>query len=655
MKSVLSLFILIICASAISGQCEECEYSSGNLVYNSDFELGDEGFTSELNPGVDGPYGLLSLGGSYAIGPDANVFHVNYSGNDHTNPPDGNFMVINGSTSVGVEAWCQTMDVLPNHDYTLSFWVIDVRTNAPVFIPFGKVQWKVNGVEIGPNVDITDDWQQVTAVWNSGAATTMEFCILNQVGGGSGNDYAIDDIEVQTCLTYDVAQIVDAGPDIELCHGDQAELGIPAFDNFTYIWELNGFLDNPFSANPSINVTNLGPDPIVELFTVYADTAFLGCIQTDVVQVTIYPLPTPDLGDDLVICPGEETVLDAGPGWENITWSTSENTETITASIPDTYTVTVTLNGCENSDDILIEQPDLPIIELGPDTSICEDGFFIFEAGVSGLWSTGNTESWIETNSEGTYSFTYEDLGCIVSDSVFLDVIQYPEIELGEDFILCPDTIAVLDIGYPGQWGDGSFGPEFIVEEPGFYSVIASDQQCSTYDAVTVIGLEYPEIDLGPDLEFCQGDPQVEFGSDAEQNHLYTWSTGDTTNWVDLDYTHFLTVSVTNMCGSASDTVSVIYEDCGYDLFIPNAFTPNGDGVNETLEVFTHNFEHFEIFIFDRWGNMVFTSNDPERQWIGDVMGGGYFVPNDTYFYRVEGQSIKKHIIRKNGWVTVIR
>lgn len=649
------MFILIIYTATTYGQCENCEYPSGNLVYNSDFELGDEGFTSELTPGVDGPFGLLSLGGSYAIGPDANVFHVNYSGNDHTNPPDGNFMVINGSTSVGVEVWCQTMDVLPNHDYTLSFWVIDVRTNAPIFIPYGKVQCQVNGVEIGPNVDITDDWQQVTTVWNSGAATTMEFCILNQVGSGSGNDYAIDDIEVHTCLPYEITQVVDAGPDIELCHGDQAELGIGAFDNFSYLWELNGFLDNPFSSNPSISVTNLGPDPIVELFTVYADTAFLGCIQTDVVQVTIYPLPTPDLGEDLVICPGEETVLDAGPGWESIAWSTLEDTETITVSTPDTYTVTVTLNGCENSAEILIEQPDLPIIELGPDTSICEDGFFIFDAGIAGLWSTGNTESWIETNVEDTYYFTYEDLGCIVSDSVFLDVIQYPVIELGEDFILCPDTIAVLEIGYPGQWGDGTFGPDYVVEEPGFYSVIASDQQCSVYDAVTVIGLEYPEIDLGPDLEFCEGDEQVEFGSDAEQNHIYTWSTGDTTNWIDLDYSHLLTVNITNMCGSASDTVSVIYEDCGYDLFIPNAFTPNGDGRNETLEVFTHNFEYFEIFIFDRWGKMVFTTTNPNRQWTGDVMGGGYYAPNDTYFYRVEGQTLKKHIVRKNGWVTVIR
>ena len=656
MKSILTVLILNICASIAYGQCGDCEYDSENLVYNGDFEQGDDGFTSELDPGVEGPYGLLSIGGSYAVGPDANVFHVNYSGNDHTNPPDGSFMVINGHNDAGIEAWCQTMDVLPNHDYTLSFWVIDVRTNAgSVVIPFGAVQWKVNGVEIGTVIDITDDWQLVTTIWNSGTATSAEFCILNQVGGGSGNDYGIDDIDIRTCLTYDVAQSIDAGPDLQLCHGDQAELGIAPFDEFSYIWELNGFLESPFGSNPTINVTNTGTEPIIETFTLYADTAFLGCIQTDEVVVTIYPLPAPDLGEDLIICPGEETVLDAGAGWEEVSWSTNELTQTITISEVGIYTATVMQNGCLNSDDIEIFMPDLPEIELGPDTSICEDGFFVFYSGVDGLWSTGEEASWIETNVEGTYHFTYEDLGCTVSDTVFLDVIQYPDIELGEDFILCPDTFAILDIGYPGQWGDGTISPDLTVYEPGFYSVIAADQQCSVYDAITVIGLEYPEIDLGDDLNFCQGDPKIELGSDAEQNHFYLWSTGDTTNWVDLDYTHLLTVEVTNQCGVTNDSILVIYEDCGYDLFIPNAFTPNGDGLNETLEVFTNNFDWFEIFIFDRWGKMVFTSRDPEIEWMGDVMGGGYFAPSDTYFYRVEGQSFKKHIIRQQGWVTLIR
>lgn len=656
MRLVLTIFILTICISVTYSQCEDCEYLSENLVYNGDFELGDEGFNTNLSYGTGGASGILTSGSTYAIGPDANDFHVNFAGNDHTNPPDGNFMVINGSNVTDWPVWCQTIDVEPNQDYTMSFWTIDARADAPgLDIIFGLLQCSVDGVAIGDMIEVSDDWQQLTATWNSGANTSAEFCILNQQPSSNGNDYCLDDIELTTCLTYEIFQEPSAGEDLVLCHGDVATLGTDPLDDFSYDWEPNSFLASDDVASPTITVSNLGVDPITEVFTLYTDSAGLGCTQVDVVEVTIFPLPQPDLGDDVVICPGEETTLDAGAGWEEVLWSNDASTQTIVVDEVGVYTATVWLNGCENSDDVIVLMPDLPDIELGPDTSICEDGSFIFDAGVMGLWSTGEAQSFIETNVEDMYYFTYEDLGCTVVDSVFLDVIQYPVIELGDDFILCPDTFAILDIGYPGQWGDGTFDSTLVVDEPGFYSVIAADQQCSVYDAVTVIGLDYPEIDLGPDLTFCDTEEPIELGSDAEQNHHYLWSTGDTTNWVDIGVTHFVTVEVSNMCGSATDSTLIIYEDCGYSLFIPNAFTPDGDGLNETLEVFAHNFEYFEIVIFDRWGKMVFRSTDPEDQWMGDVMGGGYFAPNDTYFYRVQGQTIKKHIVQQNGWVTLIR
>ena len=76
-----------------------------------------------------------------------------------------------------------------------------------------------------------------------------------------------------------------------------------------------------------------------------------------------------------------------------------------------------------------------------------------------------------------------------------------------------------------------------------------------------------------------------------------------------------------------------VIEFCPMTFFIPNAFTPNGDGLNDTFEPKMSNIETYKIMIFNRWGELIFTSNDPSNQWDGTVNSNE--VQIDVYVYKI--------------------
>ena len=97
-----------------------------------------------------------------------------------------------------------------------------------------------------------------------------------------------------------------------------------------------------------------------------------------------------------------------------------------------------------------------------------------------------------------------------------------------------------------------------------------------------------------------------------------------------------------------------------FNLFIPTSFTPNNDGTNDAFFVYGSDIDpsKFELEIYNRWGELVFETNDVNQPWIGQVgQTGEYFVPNGTYMYRVEVHSLSEEAVRKEvfGHVMVIR
>lgn len=638
---------------AAIAQCGPCEFPSGNLVINGDFEQGDVGFSTDYTYAtVVGPWGLLSAEGVYVIGSNANNYHTFFQGFDHTNPPNGQFMIVNGAATPNTNVWCQTIEVLPNTWYSFAAWAQNIDTGPNQ--NFADLQFTINGQPLGENVVVSGGWTPFASEWFSGDNTIIDICLVNNQTGGGGNDFGIDDISFSTCIPYNVVGAPTAGEDVIVCTGETVQLGAPALNGFSYEWQGQGLNGNT-QANPSFTAQNNGSEPLVQVFTLTTDSAQTGCVQTDEVEVTILPLPQPDAGVNQSICIGETTELSVGLGWESVLWSTGETSETIEVDQPGNYEVTVVLLGCENSTAVTVTSPPLPDFTLGPDTSICEDQSFVFSTGgVSGLWSTGAVATEIETSTEGWYWFEVENQGCSTRDSVFLEVRDYPMINLEPQVEICPGDTHVFSTEQSGVWSTGITGDSIVVTAPGTYSVVVANGQCLSEGSSEVTLLELPFVDLGGDRRLCQP-AAVRVDVSGPYNDAVLWSDGSEEFERLFTESGVFSVLVINGCGTWEDSFVVEIEDCDYGFFIPNAFTPDGDGINEVWQPVVVNMESFRIVVFNRWGEEVWSTEEEGEFWNGSHRSGSHYVPDGVYAYIAQGRSNQGKIVSTSGSIVVIR
>lgn len=634
------------------GQCDACQYQE-ELVNNGDFQLGPFGYTTDYTLSLNnGPWGLLSNEGTYGISPNANFLHNNFQGFDHTNPGVGNFMVVNGAAVPNTNVWCQNIDVEPNTDYVVSGWFRNVDTN-PQNNTFGNLQFQIDGVSQGNALLADGDWEQITFNWNSGASETIELCILSLQIEPGGNDFGIDDISLTTCKDYNVLGIVEAGDNFTVCSGEQFTLGSGDLINFTYEWTENGEVVSS-EGTPDFVINNDGTTSEVYQYEVIADSAGTGCIQTDVVEVVVNPNPVISIGEDVIICEGESVFLNAGDEWEEVIWSTNEDTSVIWVEEAGTYSVSVTNLGCTSSDEVLVESPDLPEIDLGQNTSICEDETAVFSVTAEGVWSDGETDLDYETSTEEWVWFEVEGLGCTKRDSVYVTVINYPNVSIEEEITLCPGELYTYTIPQEGTWNNSTQSNEYQINEPGVNVVTVANEQCAIVLESEVFYLQLPEVELGGDQLLCTRDI-VELDASGAYNDSVIWNDGSELFFREITMSGIYEVITWNQCGEARDEVELIFDDCGYGLYIPNTFTPDGDGLNEVWLPITLNIEEFEVFVVNRWGEEVFRTTTIGEGWNGAHQKSGYYVPDGVYSYRVKAISVKGQAITEFGHILIVR
>lgn len=319
----------------------------------------------------------------------------------------------------------------------------------------------------------------------------------------------------------------------------------------TYAWTFqNG---NPAASaitNPSVTFSQVGANSVT--LTVSAN----GCTDTQTQTINVLPLPVVNLGPDPTICAGSNATLDAGNAGSTFNWSNNAQTQTTVVG-PGTYTVTVTnAGGCTNTDAITVNVSNPPVINLGPDQTLCEGQTITLDAGVPGMtyhWHPGGSSTQtVNVNTQDTYGVTvYNQFGCSGQDQVTILIIPEFSVNLGNDTILCDRKEWLIESGLEGytyQWNTGS----------------------------------------------------------GEQNLLVTAS-GD------------YTVTVSNACFSHSDQIHIEMPFIP-GPFMPNTFTPNGDGLNEIYpgpNVYTG--DYFVLVIYDRWGKSIFEMNGTAGGWDGKI------------------------------------
>lgn len=409
----------------------------------------------------------------------------------------------------------------------------------------------------------------------------------------------------------------DVGEDTTVCKGESITLTAPkGFNN--YQW-TDGNNTNSTTATAIISPT------VGTKYTVHAD-AEAGCGVSDSIFVAVREVPAIHLRNDTSFCQGQFITLDAGEGFKTYEWNTGETTQEIITGEEGMYTVTGFLNGCAVRDSMkVLSVYALPSFSLGADTTLCEGqtisyAFDLQNAGYA--WSTGNTGNHATISGPGNYWLTIEQNGCATSDSVSISYQPAPVIDLGSDMTICEGTARTLTAGNNNAtylWQDKSTSPQFTVTSAGAYFVIASLGSCHSSDTIQISVTPLPQFTLGADQYLCMGQT-ITLTPHISTEVSYLWQDGSTTPTyaVTKEGTYFLTAS--NSCGSLTDSVTITLGFC--DLIMPNAFTPNYDGINDIFRVkYPFPVKSFLLRIYDRFGEKVFESNDIHKGWTGTFKG----------------------------------
>jgi len=393
---------------------------------------------------------------------------------------------------------------------------------------------------------------------------------------------ALDSVQVQVTPDPEVS-ISPVGP-IALCQG--ASVTLTATGTGTFSW-------SNLSINPSITVSQLGT------YSVQASN-LCGSVTDEVELVFGGLLPVAAISaSDLVICPGEMTILN-GSGGETYTWNGVAADAELAVDEPGTYQLTAS-NGC------------------GSDT-----------------------------------------------ESVIVSLDQIPQANLlnGPDFAICNGDQAQVIVSGTGtfQWSDGAIANSQLFSETGSYYVVA-DAACGTDTAYFDIYEENIQAQAFVNPLLGAAPLEVDFSNETSNAVTIKWIFGTGQNGFGEEVSHVYEnegnytalLQVTSELGCKDEVqIHISVGACAFALYIPTAFTPDNDGVNDQLKVVGECIRKFEWHIFDRWGREIFFSEDRNSRWDGaDV--SGYAVLNGEYPYWVQVTDSNGETHRFNGSILLLR
>lgn len=505
-----------------------------------------------------------------------------------------------------------------------------------------------------------------------------------------GYTYSVTGTDVHGCSNTAAVNInvvssitASAGSDEVTCSGLTTNLN--GSGGSTYMWSPGTGLTNNTSAVTSFTITTPGN------YT-YTLTAYLGlgCTSTDAVQVTVYNLPTVTSSSDQTICTGSTVSLSASGGntysWSPKTYLNS-NTGSMVNSVPTVsgithYTVTVTdVNGCISKQPITVTAGSIPTLSTIASESVCAgSNTTITVTGSAGSYSwnpvTGisNATSGTTTISQpaGTYSYTLTLTGqlCRQSTSKVLNITMYPlpTLSTSQDETICSGGSTVISasgaITYTWSSGTSPSTGNAVTVTPATstsYTVTGTDQNgCSASSAITVTPVT--PAATANDVTINQGDTIT---LNISSNGIYyqwrpanglsctncnhpTASPGTTTKY-------YVTITYANGC-TIKDSVKVTVKDkCG-EIYVPTAFSPNGDNENDVWYVKTLNnncIRTMKLEIYDRWGNLVFLSTDITKGWDGRLLGRE--LNSDVFVYSLQAKLADGTSINRKGNVSLIK
>ena len=303
------------------------------------------------------------------------------------------------------------------------------------------------------------------------------------------------------------------------------------------------------------------------------------------------------------------------------------------------------------------------------DTDICMGSSVLLSAtgGINYVWSTGATTSSINVSpaSDTTYIVNSGKLSCVSNATASVTVTPVPVPSVSNTQYICEGMSAILNAsgGTYYAWTPATglnatsvFNPAAMPKVTTTYTVTVSNGKCMATDSVTVVVNPLPAGTVCCDSVILSGQA-VQLISSGGGSYEWFPPTGlNCTNCPNPvatpNVTTTYTLTVTNDSGCAVSYLVTIDVECS-NIFIPDAFSPNGDGQNDILYVRGDCIKTMEFVVFDRWGNKIFESNSTNIGWDGTYKGEA--MNTGSFAYYLNAQLFDGTTYEKKGNVALVR
>lgn len=554
------------------------------------------------------------------------------------------------------------------------FALLDV--SADFLIPFGtlcffdSIQF-VNNSQGGSYVE-----------WHFGDGNTSSLENPTHLYGGPG-------IYHVTLIVYDTTEclVIDSTSlDIELfgyqgavdpvtdtlCPGETVQLN--AYNGILYQWEPANLVDDPTSNSPIATVDS------TTIFTVVVgDDCYQDTLDVIVNVENIIPSITPDT----IICEGESVQIQVSGGisysWSPTTGLNDPNISNPIASpvVATMYYVDITTPaGCGASDSIFIDVVPSPDQDPLPDEiQICLGSSHQFSLPSGFDYSWGNNYFISDTDSnivivnppiDTTYYVSVSNVCGTYTDTVDINVVQVYA-ETGNDTIICKGaSLNVTAIGgstyqwFPSAYFDDPNAQNPIVTPPypmEIWVQVTDSIGCTDTDSMFINFYPTTFLTVSPDYYGLEGDTAQIWASATGPGTLF-WTPAEYIECTNCDttivyppnnMTYIANFIDTNGC-LITNSVNIYFDPL---LYVPNTFTPNGDGMNDFFGAKGGNFRTFELLIFNRWGELIFEGEHIDDWWDGKYKGE--YVQDGVYVWKIRYEDLNGNIKVVYGHVTSLR
>ncbi len=491
-------------------------------------------------------------------------------------------------------------------------------------------------------------WGYDSYLWHDGS--TGQTLVIEQSGNywvevSSKCGIGSDTISVDFSDYFEVS----LGNDTSFCYGHNTILD-PGSGFVSYFWQDGSNLQTYTAASSGI------------YWVIVSDS--VGCTATDSVYIDVYSLFDISLGDDTIaFCKGDYIFLHGPEGYENYLWQDGSAFPSILADEEGLFWLEVAdANECSARDSIYVMEAVIPADLLGPDRHICPDEMITIAAlpGFSTYyWQDGSSNPTFTTELPGKYWVVVQDEnGCTGADTISINPFKIPDFGLEPSEPICPgdSLLLAVDEGHFNYiWQNDSTNSHSLwVNQEGLYH-IQVETICGIFNDSIEVFLHYGNLDLGNDTVMRFGEQLMLYPGQEYTQHY--WSTGSYDSTIVVNEAGIYWLEAFDGVCFVTDSIRI---DFFADIVIPNVFTPNNDGYNDSFyasTIYPDGVLEFKMTIFNRWGRVVHTLENIDETWDGTI--NGTLAADSVYFwvceYAIFDLTGKVSFRKRQGSLTLIR